>query len=225
MSEHRKSSWNIHQQPRARWFVSDQFFSPLTLTRGGDSWKMTWWQGGGGGLDTPQKWWRHLWTAPNHAQRDIAVWGYLYWPGPPPPRSSPGAGPSGGGDVPRWRGRSLFEEKLYPNTCLIAKITIMSEMNRFKRWRRLQTYFGLLSPAKPALVMLEPLSRTRVWTFSHILSRKVLWLLTSNSPGRYKLCSAAIHNIPPPRLSCEMITRITVLLLSRDTASDWNVKS
>ena len=25
---------------------------------------ITWWQGGGGDLDTPQKWWRHLWTAP-----------------------------------------------------------------------------------------------------------------------------------------------------------------
>ena len=48
---------------------------------------------------------------------------------------------------------------------------MMSEMKRFKRWRRLQTYFGLLSPAKPALVLLEPLSKTSLWTSSHILLR------------------------------------------------------
>ena len=29
---------------------------------------MTWWQGGGG-LDTPQKWWRHLWKAPYSYQQ------------------------------------------------------------------------------------------------------------------------------------------------------------
>ena len=105
------------------------------------------------------------------AQWGTSVLGYLFFPGPPPPRSSPGAGPSGGGDVQRWWGSSLFEEKLYPNTGLIAKITMMSEVKRLKRWRRLQTYFGLLSPAKPALVLLKPLSKTSLWTSSHILSR------------------------------------------------------
>ena len=59
-------SWkDYHMRPGLRFFVVYQFFSPFTLTKGGASRKMTWWQGGGGGgLDTPIKWWRHLWTAP-----------------------------------------------------------------------------------------------------------------------------------------------------------------
>ena len=45
------------------------------LTREGGSRKMTWWQGGRG-LDTPQKWWRYLWTAPYMSLEHLALaWG------------------------------------------------------------------------------------------------------------------------------------------------------
>ena len=53
-----------HQRPGVRCFVAEQFFSPFIQN---SKWQYD--KGEKGGLDTPQKWWRYLWTAPNQRQK------------------------------------------------------------------------------------------------------------------------------------------------------------
>ena len=58
-------AFNYGHEPNIRCFVAKSGLSRVTRTWGGGSQKMTSDdEGEGGGQDTPQKWWRHLWTAP-----------------------------------------------------------------------------------------------------------------------------------------------------------------
>ena len=56
-------------------FCGGSILLTIYAYKGGGSRKMTWWQGGGGCLNTPQKWWRHLWTAPIRLHAPQIIYG------------------------------------------------------------------------------------------------------------------------------------------------------
>ena len=154
------------------------------------------------------------------AQQDTSVWGYLSWTEPPPPRRSQcNADPLEevpcGRDVQRWWGRP---------PCGFLTMRRRNVKKIFKRFKRgSQTHFGLLSPAKPALLQQEPLSTTRalIWFCSLILSEKVFWfLMTANIlTGTRK---RKFFNTLPPRHSWSLITQVPVFAFP---GKRWNVGS